>query len=306
MANILPDSFDFTRYLRDTECKAKVRPAAVFRSDLIDSFRERGDSGLPRMESTKLRHLIEFRPGEVTVWGGYNGHRKSMFLGQAVLDIMRSEPVLIASMEMSPATTLHRMARQACAAARPYGVDLDRFLAWSDSRLWLFDHSGRVDAERMLAVIRYFAEELEGRHIVIDSLMMVCASEESLDEQKQLVTDLVRSAQEYGVHVHLVAHMRKPAQGGEDKPPTKYELRGSAAISDQAANVITVWANKAKDERNRNQPNPHDPEPDALVSVLKQRNGEHEGSVKLWFDRGSLRFMDELGMTPKPFKMGGA
>lgn len=307
MANILPEDFDFDRYMRETDCKAKVRAPGVFRAELVDTFKDRGDTGLPRMESTKLRDLIEFRPAEVTVWGGYNGHRKSMFVGQCVLDLMRTEPVLIASMEMAPAMTLHRMARQALATAKPYGVDLDRFLGWTDKRLWIFDHHGRVDPARMLAVTRYVAEERGVRHIVIDSLMMVCASEESLDEQKQLLTDLVRASQEYGVHVHLVAHMRKPASGGEDKPPTKYELRGSASISDQAANVIAVWANKPKEERIRTgKSDANDGEADALVTVLKQRNGEHEGAVKLWFDRPSMRFVDAWGMRPKPFAMEAA
>ena len=62
---------------------------------------------------------------------------------------------------------------------------------------------------------RYFAEELGGSHVVIDSMMMVCASEEHLDEQKQFVTDLVRLSQETGLHVHLVTHCRKP-QGGDE------------------------------------------------------------------------------------------
>jgi twinkle protein len=190
----------------------------------------------------------------------------------------------------------------------PRADELSEFLRWADNRLWIFDHTGRVDPARMLAVIRYFAEELQGRHVVIDSLMMVCASEESLDEQKQLVTDLARAAQEFGIHVHLVAHMRKPADGGEDKPPTKYMLRGSSAISDQASNVISVWANKDKEAKAREAREsggnpPPDATPDALVSVLKQRHSGGEGAVKLWFHPASLRFMDHAEMRPKPFPM---
>jgi twinkle protein len=133
--------------------------------------------------------------------------------------------------------------------------------------------------------------------VFIDSMMMVCASEESLDEQKQFMTDTVRFAQETGLHVHLVAHCRKPQQG-EDRPPTKYDLRGSAAISDQAHNVVTVWANKAKKQK------PDDDlagDPDALVTVEKQRNGSYEGKVKLWFDDSSLRFCDDRTSAVEPY-----
>ncbi len=306
MANLLPPDFNFDRYMRDTECKAKVRRAGVFAEELVESFRQQTGPRFARMESTKLRKLIEFRPGELTVWGGYNGHRKSMFLGQAVLDFLHhGDKVLIASMEMPPAATLHRMARQACGTGTPFRGDLDRFVRWTDQRLWIFDHAGRVTPDKMLAVLGYFGDDLGGQHVVIDSLMMVCGSEEHLDEQKQLVTDLVRSAQELAMHVHLVAHMRKPASaGGEEKPPGKYDLKGSSAISDQAANVIAVWANKEKEARVRDgRAMPADPEPDALVSVLKQRNGEGEGAVKLWFDRPSMRFVDDPEMRPRPYGM---
>ena len=124
-----------------------------------------------------------------------------------------------------------------------------------------------------------------------------------LDEQKQFMTDAVRVAQETGMHLHIVCHARKPAGGTEDKPPTKYDLRGSAAVSDQAANVVTVWANKAKKEALEQ--NPHDvvrlAEPDAVVSVVKQRNDGWEGKVALWFHEPSLRFCDNRTSAVYPY-----
>jgi twinkle protein len=248
---------------------------------------------------------LEFRPGEVTVWAGYNGHRKSMFTGQVALDLCVSqERVLMASFEMTPARTLARMARQAFAFSRPAASRLEAFSSWTDGRLWLFDHLGRITPDQCLAVVRYFAEELQGTQIFIDSMMMVCASEESLDEQKQFTTDIVRAAQEYGVHVHLIAHCRKP-QAGEDKPPTKYDLRGSAAISDQAHNVCMVWANKPK--KAKQEAGVYDlqlgEEPDALVSVEKQRNGAWEGRIKLWFSEDCFRFTDSRTEPVEPYAL---
>ena len=167
--------------------------------------------------------------------------------------------------------------------------------------------SHRVDHDVLaLAVCRYFAEELQGQHVVIDSMMMVCASEEHLDEQKQFVTDLVRVAQETGLHVHLVTHCRKPQQG-EDRPPSKYDIRGSSAISDQCPNVVLVWANKAKAAALEK--DPHDEaelsKPDALVIVDKQRNGEFEGKVKLWFHPASFRFCDDRITAVEPYHLKG-
>lgn len=307
MAQLLPDDLDFSAYMRETEPRVKVRKASDFVDVLAAKFlpKDPGDRQ-PSMFSTKLGKRLEFRPGEVTAWAGYNGHRKSMFCGQVALDLCcQRERVLVCSFEMSPADTLARMCRQAFAVDRPALLSVEAFSRWTDGRLWLFDHVGRIKPDALMAVLRYFAEELKGTQVFVDSLMMVCASEESMDEQKQFVTDLVRGAQEFSLHVHLVAHCRKPQSGAEDKPPTKYDLRGSAAISDQCHNVVTVWANKVKQQEMSQGNYARRPEPDAAVTVEKQRNGAWEGRVKLWFSDHSMRFMDENG-TPAPYTLEAA
>lgn len=306
MAEILSaDTIDFESYLRKTDVSVKVHKASSFLGDLTTEFAERVyGARQPEMFSTKLRGVIEFRPGELTAWAGFSGHRKSMFTGQVVLDLcVQRERALMMSMEMKPSKTLARMARQAAGLRQPDVGWLRTFSQWTDGRLWLFDHVGRITPDQCIAVCRYFADELKGAQVVIDSMMMVCRSEESLDEQKQFVTDLVRIAQETGLHVHLVTHCRKPQAGSDDKRPTKYDLRGSAAISDQAHNVVTIWANKPK--RAKIEKNPHDEdamnEPDAVIAVEKQRNGVWEGACKLWFDERSLRFMDDRISQVEPY-----
>lgn len=308
MAGMIPDDIDFGAYMRQTECSAKVRKASDFADDLVASFDQaRSRKRDPGMFSTKLRDCIEFRPGEVTAWAGYNGHRKSMFTGQVALDLcVQRQRTLVVSLEMTPTRTLQRMVRQAFALSSPMRHQVEAFSRWTDGRLWLFDHVGRITPDTCIALLRYFAQELQGRHVVIDSMMMVCASEEHLDEQKQFVTDLVRTAQETELHVHLVTHCRKPQQG-EDRPPTKYDLRGSAAISDQCHNVVTVWANKAKAAKLQQQPGDEESlaQPDAMVTVEKQRNGEFEGRLKLWFSGDSMRFSDERHTAVEPYVLGG-
>lgn len=305
MADLIRDDIDWSAYERQTECKAKVRAASAFSDELLAEFGPKDDDETPDMRSTRLRGLLKFRPGEVTTWAGYNGHRKSMLTGQVVLDLcVQRQRTLIVSLEMQPERTLARMARQAAAVAYPSQAFLQAFSTWTDGKLWLFDHVGRISPSMCLAVCKYFSEELKGNHVVIDSMMMVCASEEHMDEQKQFVTDLVRVAQETGLHIHLVAHCRKPQQG-EDKPPTKYDIRGSSAISDQTPNVVLVWSNKAKQAALEK--DPHDEtelaKPDALVIVDKQRNGEFEGKVKLWFHGPSFRFCDDRVTAVEPYKL---
>lgn len=303
MAQLIPDDIDWNAYAAETELRVKVRKASIYAEGLRREFAPKAaNARTSEMFSTKMRGLIDFRPGETTVWAGYNGHRKSMFTCQVALDLcVQGERVLMASFEMLPQRTLARMARQCFATERPANTSLDAFSDWTDGRLWLLDHIGRFSPQSCLAVCRYFADELQGGHVFIDSMMMVCASEESLDEQKQFMTDIVRLGAETGLHMHLIAHCRKPQD--ETKPPQKYDLRGSSAISDQADNVIMVWANKAKQAKL--DANPHDTDagdqPDAMVLVEKQRNGSFEGKLKMWFAANSFRFSDSRTCPVEPY-----
>ncbi|MBV8501950.1 MAG: AAA family ATPase [Paucibacter sp.] len=298
MATLLSvDDIDFAAYMRDTDCKAKIRAASEFSEDLIAELQPTTNaSRAPGMFSSRLGCRLGFRPGELTIWAGYNGHRKSTFSGQVAAELCKQgQRVLLASFEMLPRQTLARMARQVLATPEPSRAAVEQFGRWSDGRLWIFDHLGRVNPRHMLAVCRYFAEECKGQHVFVDSLMMVCASEESLDEQKQFMTDLVRLAQETELHVHLVAHCRKPTSGDESKPPSKYDIRGTAAISDQAHNVVTIWFDRARAAALERDPSDSEAlaKPSALVTVEKQRNGSYEGRLRYWQDETSLRFIDD-------------
>ena len=118
-------------------------------------------------------------------------------------------------------------------------VDLTRARAlrpWYDAAESLLDLHSMTDPCPPLSLAGRWSKGLAlahavgtPQHIVVDSMMMVCPSEEHLDPQKQFVTDLVRMAQEHAVHVHLVTHCRKPSTG-EEHPPGKYDIRGAAAI----------------------------------------------------------------------------
>ena len=302
---LIADTIDLNDYTDGPDFRASVRSASDFADQVkadLDPYAPADPA--PGLLLRRARGLLHFRPGEVTVWTGYNGHRKSMMTNQAAIDLaMQGEKVLIVSLEMLPWRTMSRMTRQACGLAHPVAGLIDRFHEWTNGKLWLFDHVGRIAPDRALALCRYFVEVHQGTHIVLDSWMMVCSSEENLDEQKQFSTDLCRLAQETGLHVHVVAHCRKPAGvDGENKSPSRYDIRGSGAISDQASNVLSVWMNKKKFARLDSNPNDMDAlnEPCCVLKCDKQRNGAWEGSIQLWHDPSSLRFCDDRTSYVEP------
>lgn len=258
----------------------------------------------------KTHRQIQFRPGEVSVWFGTNGGGKSLVTGQVAASLCaQDEKVCIASFEMKPMTTLARIARQwsghnpsdpafaGSNEAKRALLDIYReFSEWTDGRLWLYDQQGTVTAKQVAAVTRYCAKELGVTHVFVDSLMKCVAGEDDMNGQKAFVDELTAIARDYSIHIHLVHHVRKPAS--DDQKPSKYDLKGSGSISDQVDNVIAVWRNKPKERAAEAGKTVDANEPDALLICDKQRNGEWEGAIGLWFDRNSQQFVGAPGAEP--------
>ena len=311
MANfITPDDIDFAQYEQETDAQQKVKSAAVWVQELIDRIRSPIRQPRAVMPWRKTHSLIAFRPGEVTIWGGANGNGKSLVTGQIALSLLsQDQKVCIASFEMKPSKTLERMGRQfsgfnaddpAFAGSDQAREELlkvyQQFKEWTDARLWLYDQQGTVTTAQIIAVTRYCAKELGVSHFFIDSLMKCVAGEDDYNGQKKFVDELTAIARDYQIHIHLVHHIRKPAD--ESHKPSKYDYKGSGAITDQVDNVISVWRNKAK-EKDREQNKPiKDTDPDALLICDKQRNGEWEGSIGLWFDKPSMQYVGNAGDEP--------
>lgn len=291
MATLIRDTIDFSAYMDDTDHAHKVRPSGSFVDDVVAHFHDpRGPIG-HRMPWPKTHGLIRFRPGEVTLWGGINGHGKSLVLGQVCLGLVtQKQTVCIASMEMKPATTLARICRQAFGSSVPPAEFIREFHAITNRRLWLYDQQGSVKAAKMLAVIRYCVDQIKVSHFVIDSLMKCGMGEDAYNEQKAFVDGLTVIARDSGIHIHLVAHSRKGRD--ESGPPGKMDVKGTGAITDQVDNVINTWRNKAKERDIQDGKHDKAKEPDALLIVDKQRNGEWEGRIQLWFHPSSMQYVE--------------
>ena len=261
----------------------------------------------PAFSWQKTWPIARLRHGELSIWPGMSGHGKSILSGQVMLGLMaQGERVCIASMEMKPAETMQRMCRQALGCHSPRVADIKDFHAWTDGRLWLYDQQGSVTPDRILAVARYAHSQLLVSHFVIDNLM-TCGIPEDGDgwqsRQKQFVLDLSCHAHDTRQAVHLLAHVRK--QQDESRPPSKFDVRGSASITDLADNVYTVWRNKPKElERDHGGFSKAD-EADCLLIIDKCRHGNWEGRIGLWFDRPSQSFLGEANERPKPMVFEG-
>lgn len=314
MAQIIPDDIDFNYYLRESDAQAKVKPASTWIQDIKDGLRSHATERRIFLPWEKTCRDFQFRNGEVSLWSGQNGHGKSLITSQIALSLMaQCEKVCIASFEMKPKTTIQRMARM-YTGTNPFSPEYqsdqgiaaldelyDEFGGWTDSRLWLYDQLGTAEADKVIGMARYCAKELKINHIFIDSLMKCVKGEDDYNGQKAFVDELTAIAKDHNCHIHLIHHLRKPKD--ELAKPDKHDNKGSGAITDMVDNVLLVWRNKAKEELLKlNKPCNKD-DADQFIFCRKQRNGDEEPTIALWFNKDANQFLGAATDAPMAFQM---
>lgn len=312
MAEFLDDTIDFNAYLEQTDHQTKVRPARDFVQLAKDRLHSKLSEKRVFLPWTKCNENFEFRPGEVTMWAGQNGHGKTDVTTQVCLSLIGQEQrVCVASFEMKPVTTIGRMVRM-FAQTNPFcpeyqsndghavlGGLYDDFGEWTTKRLWLYDQTGTAEANTVIGMVRYCASELGVQHVFIDSLMKCVKAEDDYNAQKLFVDRLCAAAKDLDAHIHLVHHLKKPSKEGDR--PDKHDAKGSGSITDQVDNVFMVWRNKPKEEDmrvNGDRSNKRT-EPDCLLYCRKQRNyegsGDGEPTIGLWRHRDAGQFVANAG-----------
>jgi len=310
-AKLLGDSsVDWSAWEMQPADRAKVKPARDYVDQVIDYFESPNETQGAYLPWGKTHEHIRLRSHELSIWAGVNGHGKSMLLSEVMLCLAKQgERICIASLEMKPIATLARMARQALATSDPSPSEIRNFAAMMNGHLWLYDQQGTVKFDRMLAVLRYCREELKVGHFVIDSLMKCGIDSDDYNAQKRFVDCLSTYAKDSGVHVHLVAHSRK--RENEKTIMDKFDVKGASELTDMADNVFTVWRNKPKEqaiEADEHAAIELASKPDAILICDKQRNGDWEGRIGLWFNKPSLQYLAKPSVPPIDFmkwELGG-
>lgn len=274
----------------------KIAPSSEFTDDacLIADDLLSGDSLSFLGEKSES---IEFRKGELTVVAGASGHGKSALMGQIALDLAsQGRKVCILSLEMPPARTLYRMGRQqegfaVCGRIPQYretaADTLEDFLKQIAPYIFLLDRVGSATPKQVFGAMVQAVTKFGCEHIIIDNLMRVCPEygDKANEAQKDFIQNLITLAKRFDVHVWLVHHVRKGQS--ETEEINKYSIRGAAAITDNADNVILLCRNLAKEKKLENEyrRDVDESEGDSVLIVDKQRNGDWQGRIQLWFDK---------------------
>lgn len=288
---------------------------------------------------------FRLRPGEVTVWHGYNNHGKSVALGHVLVHLAaQRRKSCLASLEMPAALLLQNMIRQSICKMKPHADDgqaeFHSALRFLDESIYLYDFVGSAVLNSVLDCWSYAAKKYGVQYFVLDSLMKLAdVNGTDYDAQKRVMNILNAFAKDYGVHVILVAHSKKPPSDRpkEKFPPSELDISGSGDIPNGAWNVICCWRNEARqikierlnqwlnqgwmpkyDQRTKQETRQElnsemvealkqdlydtTKEANARIEIQKDRVGGQSPMPKnLWFDSESWQFGETWGFPPKPY-----
>ena len=277
----------------------ELRRPSEFTDDVIGLFWPTGkqEAGY-RLPFAKLRNQLVFRPGELTIWTGPTGHGKSQLLGHACVGFGdQGASVCIASLEMAPRQLIRRLVKQAGNTDRPTEPYIREIISWLDDWAWVFAVTGKSPIKRLLEVFEYARARYGCDTFVVDSLMRLGVGPEDYEAQEKAVFELVNWTVEKNVHLHLVAHSRKADRQSPGIPDAE-DIKGTSEIANNAFNVLSVWRNKKlEDELRQAAENAErgdaeaeeklrelSDKPPVILGIAKQRNGDWEGKVGLWFN----------------------
>lgn len=200
--------------------------------------------GLPFMVDMPLR----FRENESTVWTGYTGHGKS----SAVEDLCCLHASLgvmscIASLETRSSITLKNMVKK-WTGDGDIGFANEFEEAYRDlaRHIIMYDYSEKCPPKTLLKRFEYAHRRWGVTNFVIDNVMMLKIDRQDNEAQAEASNDFKEFVKKFPVHLHIVAHPRKPNVGDTPRAPSVHEVRGASEWCDMAFNIVSVWRNIGK------------------------------------------------------------
>lgn len=198
------------------------------------------------------RHFA-LTPGTFTVIAGWAGHGKTSLLMRMLANVMKSGvSIAIGSFETMPRPILENRLRSALYDCSPDDRRAATFGPADDllaDKLSVIAHSPTSDDTEL--TLEYIIE-LAKIAVVRDNIRLLVldpwneiehqrnSSETETEYTSRAIRELKRFAKNYECAVWLVAHPRKPASDGNPKPPSLYDIAGSAHFANKADYGLVV------------------------------------------------------------------
>ncbi len=194
------------------------------------------------------------RLGETSIWTGFNSSGKSTLLGQVLLNaIENGYKVCAYSGELPDRIFRYWIELQAAGPdyvkqeTNKYGYPVSKtdykmlphIRNWYNGRFWLYDTQEAVGQEKILEVFEYAVQRRDCKVFMVDNLMSLALNSHSDSDFYRKQADFIGMckafAKKYMVHIHIVAHPRKPAAGSKE-----LDVAGSSNITNWTDNVFEI------------------------------------------------------------------
>lgn len=194
------------------------------------------------------------RLGETSIWTGFNSSGKSTLLGQVLLNAIDSGYKVCAySGELPDRIFRYWVELQAAGPeyvkqeTNKYGFPVSKtdykmlsyIRNWYNGKFWLYDTQEAVGQDKILEVFEYAVQRHDCKVFMVDNLMSLALNSHSDSDFYRKQADFIGMckafAKKYMVHIHIVAHPRKPSQGSKD-----LDVAGSSNITNWTDNVFEI------------------------------------------------------------------
>ena len=249
---------------------------------------------------------MAFRKHEVTLWFGFSFHGKSQSVqNQMAFLASRGKPCCIASFEQPPELTFAQI--MTCMTAypnMPYTDEFDKAYDYTSRNVFMYKSMERADPKHLVSTFIHAHKRYGIDTFVIDNVMTMSIDRGDNTAQADAMDGLRTFVAKYPVHLHIVAHPRKPPEN-TSKPPGMAEIRGASEWGDMPHNIVTVWRDMAKAEQLAEMENDNftdgdmkdyfNSTPCGKLIVRKQRTTGETPMTSFYFHKETKRFMSKPG-----------
>ncbi len=268
-------------------------------SDMWEALTEKDETISVNYPWTGLQDLTYgMRLGELCTYAAGTGQGKSTTIREIAYHVTQTTPFNVGMLFLEETTKRTGLALLGIHANKPFHIPTceytndefkDAFDALAkERRIFLFDHFGSWDIDKLVSRVRYMAKGLDCRFIFLDHISIVVSSGEHGDERRaldEIMTKLRMLVQELNIHLGLVTHLKRiSTNGGHEEGSTVSlsHLRGTAGIAQISDMVFGLERNSQSDNiavRNT-----------TLIRVLKNRfSGDTGPATYLSFSRETGR-----------------
>jgi len=253
---------------------------------------------------------MSFRKHEITLWFGFSFHGKSQSVqNQMAFLASRGKPCCVASFEQPPELTFAQI--MTCMTAypnMPFTDEFDKAYDYTSRNVFMYKSMERADPKHLISTFIHAHKRYGIDTFVIDNVMTMSIDRGDNTAQADAMDGLRTFVAKYPVHLHIVAHPRKPPEN-TSKPPGMAEIRGASEWGDMPHNIVTVWRDMVKAETLAEMENNNfsdgdmkdffNSTPCGKLIVRKQRTTGETPMTSFWFHKECKRFMSKPG-EPNP------